>query len=140
MLLTKTKLERAQKRASSTASDDTEKEIRVKRPALASCVLFCERVSPTTALREEMTMKVNDRLNECARNLSDMKTTSESTDTVIFKLADLVPLYKQRPQQLGVESPYVNSTSLKEQLLSRIPELEAHKFRTRSTDCIQKGR
>ena len=57
----------------------------------------------------------------------DMKTTSEGMVTVIFKLADLVPLYKQRPQQLGVESPYMNSTRLKEQLISRIPELEAHK-------------
>lgn len=197
LLFNNTKLERAQKRASSTAADDTEEEIRVKRPrtpqpSQAVCFI-CERGSPTTALREAMTMKVNDRLNECAKNLSDekllaklsagdavaqefkyhpaclvglynrerallntlkydqnpessanqnlypfafselviyimdMKTASDGTDTVIFKLADLVSLYKQRLQQLGVESPYVNSTRLKEQLLSRIPELEAHK-------------
>ena len=152
-----TKLERA----SSTAADDTEDEIRVNRPRTPqpspAVGFICERVSPTTALREAMTMKVNDRLNECAGELSDekliaklragdavaqefkyhpaclvgmynreqalfntlkydqnpessvnhnlypsafsefaiymdMKTTSEGTDTVKFKLADLVPL------------------------------------------------
>ena len=57
----------------------------------------------------------------------DMKTTSDGTDPIIFKLADLVSLYKQRLQQHGVESPSVNSTRLKEQLLSSIPELEEHK-------------
>ena len=57
----------------------------------------------------------------------DIKATSDGTDPVIFKLADLASLYKQRLQQLGVESPYVNSTRLKEQLLSSIPELEEHK-------------
>ena len=56
-----------------------------------------------------------------------MKTTSDGRDPVIFKLADLASLYKRRLQQLGVESPYVNSTRLKEQLLSSILELEEHK-------------
>ena len=65
MLLNNTKLERVKKGASSTAADDTKEEIRVKS--------VCERESPTTALREVMTRKVNDRLNECARNLSDEK-------------------------------------------------------------------
>ena len=36
-------------------------------------------------------------------------------------------LYQQRLEQLGVNSPAVNSTRLKEQLLKEIPELEAHK-------------
>ena len=56
-----------------------------------------------------------------------MKTTSDGTYAVIFKLADLDFLYKQRLQQLGVESPNVNSTRLKEQLLSSILEREEHK-------------
>lgn len=59
--------------------------------------------------------------------ITDMKTTSDGTYAVIFKLADLDFLYKQRLQQLGVESPNVNSTRLKEQLLSSILEREEHK-------------
>ena len=59
--------------------------------------------------------------------IMDSKVTGTETAPVIFRLADLASLYKRRLQQLGVESPEVNSTRLKEQLLSRIPELEAHK-------------
>ena len=39
----------------------------------------------------------------------------------------MVNLYQQRLKQLGVDDPNVNSTRLKDQLLSEIPELEAHK-------------
>ena len=39
----------------------------------------------------------------------------------------MTKLYKQRLEQLGVNSPTVNSTRLKEQLLEEIPELQAHK-------------
>ena len=46
-----------------------------------------------------------------------MKAASEGKDPVIFKLADLASLYKQRLEQLGVKSPDVNSTRLKEQVL-----------------------
>ena len=56
-----------------------------------------------------------------------MQTSTEGTDPVIFKLTDLVSLYKERLQQLGVESPCVHPTRLKEQLLSSIPELEEYK-------------
>ena len=59
--------------------------------------------------------------------IMDSMVTGTETTPVIFRLADLASLYKRRLQQLGVESPEVNSTRLKEQLLSRIPELEAHK-------------
>jgi len=167
LLFNNTKLESSQKRESSTATVDTE-EIHVKRPrtpqpSQAVCFI-CEDESQTTALREAMTMKVNDTLNECARKLSDekllaklsaedtvaqefkyyfaclvgmcnrkeahlnalkyeqnpkssasqnlysfafselviyitaMMTTREETDPVIFKLADLVSLFKQRLQ------------------------------------------
>ena len=74
-------MERAQKKTSSIA-DDTEEEIRVQEepsPALPSCVLICECVSPITTLREEMTMKVNARCNECARNLSNEKILAKLT-------------------------------------------------------------
>lgn len=34
--------------------------------------------------------------------------------------------YKQRLEQLGVESPHVHATRLKDQLLCHIPQLQAH--------------
>ena len=40
--------------------------------------------------------------------------------------ADLTTLYKQRLEQLGVESPQVHATRLKDQRLCHIPELQAH--------------
>lgn len=58
--------------------------------------------------------------------IMDMKVANEETNPIVFRLADLVSLYKERLQQLGVLSPEVNSTRLKEQILSRIPELESY--------------
>ena len=139
-----------------------------------------------------MTMELNKRLNECARNLNDGKLLARLTgggivtqelkyhrscltalynrvrahpvtvakerkeqsrekeiyplvfsellayivetklstdDPVVFKLAGLVSLYKQRLEQFGIGSsksdPY--PTRLKEKLLAEISELEAHK-------------
>ena len=56
--------------------------------------------------------------------------TKLSTDGhVVFKLADLVSLYKQRLQQFGIGSSDsdIYLTRLKDKLLAEIPELEAHK-------------
>ena len=46
---------------------------------------------------------------------------------MVFRLADLVSLYQQRLQQLGVKDHNVNSTRLKDKLLGEIPDLEAYK-------------
>ena len=59
--------------------------------------------------------------------IMDSKITNTDAAPVVFRLADLASLYKLRLEQLGVDSPCVHSTRLKEQLLARIPELEAHK-------------
>ena len=59
--------------------------------------------------------------------IMDGKVTNTEAAPVVFRLADLASLYKLRLQQLGVDSPDVHSTRLKEQLLARIPELETHK-------------
>ena len=59
--------------------------------------------------------------------IMDSKVTNTETAPVVFQLAELVSLYKRRLEQLGVNSPNIHSTHLKEQLLARIPELEAHK-------------
>jgi len=43
-----------------------------------------------------------------------MKNASDSRDPLIFKLVDLTMLYKKRLEQLGVESPDVHPTRLKD--------------------------
>ncbi|CAE1247301.1 unnamed protein product [Acanthosepion pharaonis] len=59
--------------------------------------------------------------------IMDSKVTNTEAAPVVFRLADLVSPYKLHLEQLGVDSPNVHSTRLKEQLLARIPEPEAHK-------------
>jgi len=56
-----------------------------------------------------------------------VETTRSGEGPAVFRLADIVHLYAQRLEQLGVDAPAVNPTRLKEKLLSEIPELEAHK-------------
>ena len=45
----------------------------------------------------------------------------------VFKLSDLVRLYRERLVQLGVSSPCVHSTRLKDRILASFPELQAFK-------------
>jgi hypothetical protein len=52
-----------------------------------------------------------------------VETKTSSDNPVVFRLADLVSLNKQRLEQLGMKTPDVNSTRLKEKLLAEIPEL-----------------
>ena len=56
-----------------------------------------------------------------------IETKTNTDGPLVFRLADLVALYQQRLQQLGVDDPNVNSTRLKDKLSSEIPVLEAHK-------------
>ena len=106
-----TKLERAQKRAS-TAAEDTEdtKGIHVKRlrrsqQSKALCFI-CEDESATSPLRDAMTMKLNERVNECARNLSDEKLLAKliAGDVVAqefkYHSACLVGLYNRERDHL----------------------------------------
>ena len=58
-----------------------------------------------------------------------VETNTNSDGPVVFKLAYLVNLDKQRLEQLEMHTSasYVHSTRLKEKLLSDIPALEAHR-------------
>ncbi|KAK2139628.1 hypothetical protein LSH36_1686g00003 [Paralvinella palmiformis] len=56
--------------------------------------------------------------------ITDTRAATEGTDPVIFRLAYLATMYKQRLEQLGVDTPDVNSTRLKEQLLSLLQSLK----------------
>lgn len=55
------------------------------------------------------------------------ETSLSSDGPSAFCLTDMCNLYQQRLDQLGVHSPTVNFTILKEKLLAEIPELTAHK-------------
>ena len=54
----------------------------------------------------------------------EAKTSAEGP--VVFKLADLTRVYRERLNQFGIQHD-VHSTRLKERILEEIPELEAHK-------------
>ena len=195
LMFNSTKLERARKRMSSADSSSEERSSKIQRtkidPKQLVCFL-CEKEAQVSELRQAMTMQLNHRLNECARNLNngrllailsggdvvaqelkyhpaclaglynqerahlktleheegnerspsreayplafsefatyitETKTSSADISPSIFKLEDLASLYKQRLEQLGVVSPDVNSTRVKETLLREMPELEAH--------------
>ncbi|KAJ8046458.1 hypothetical protein HOLleu_05132 [Holothuria leucospilota] len=56
-----------------------------------------------------------------------VESKSNSGGPTVFRLAELVNLYRQRLEQLGVDAPDVNSTRLKDKLLAELPELQAHK-------------
>jgi len=192
--LNSTKLQRAEKRAATTDTvSDDKKRLKKQRTGLYSkesrCFL-CEKDAPESDLRQAMTMKLNERLNQCAKTLNDgrllsilsagdvvaqelkyhpaclvtlynrershlcaqenvtskeeqeqkegcaiafselvtyiIDTTNSRAGPCTFRLAVLVLLYKERLDQLGIGSQVVNSTWLKDQLLSHLPELEAY--------------
>lgn len=194
VMFNNTKLERARKRKAAAQSTESgegrSKQRRTSREGRESECFICEKEEPATEMRKAMTMKLNERVHDCARNLNDgrllavlsggdvvaqelkyhsscltglynrerdhlrniekqkqchdiepqpyplafselvtyiMETKSNSEGPSIFRLADLVSLYKQRLQQLGLEAPDVNSTRLKDKLLAEIPELESQR-------------
>ena len=63
---------------------------------------------------------------------SYMEEARESTQVSVFKLADLVKMYQDRQQDFGITTK-VNSTRLKQRLLSHFMDLEA---RTQGRDIL----
>ncbi len=67
------KLERATKRAAGIQNDPVgHSKMRRTSIEVQQCFL-CEKMEPTSELRQAMTMQLNQRLNECAPNLNDGK-------------------------------------------------------------------
>ena len=54
------------------------------------------------------------------------ETQRNSTESVVFRLADLVSMYQERLSQLALKSLPVHTTRLKEKLLNKIHGLKAH--------------
>ncbi|CAC5417752.1 unnamed protein product [Mytilus coruscus] len=54
------------------------------------------------------------------------ETQRNSEESMVFRLADLANLYEERLTQLSSSSAQVHSTRLKDELLQKMSELEAH--------------
>lgn len=65
-----------------------------------------------------------------------VESSLSSKGPVTFILIDICHLYEDCLKQLGVESPSVNSTRLKEKLLAEIPELEVHRSGEDGRDVV----
>ena len=197
LLFNNSKLQRAEKRSTpatdSVGDGSSGKKLprRMSDPKRIECFI-CEEESNLDDLRQASTMKLNERLNECAKTLNDgkllaklsagdvvalelkyhgvclaglynreraylhaeelrkaehsetgkreaypiafselvtyiteTKAASENSDPPIFRLGDLCMLYRQRLEQLGIKTPDIHATRLKEQLLLHIPQLQA---------------
>ena len=74
LMFSNSKLDHARKRAADIQNDPGEGHSKMHRTTLEvqQCFL-CEKMEPVSKLRQAMTMQLNDRLNECARNLNDGK-------------------------------------------------------------------
>ena len=72
LMFSNCKLERATKRAAEIQSDPGEGHAKIRRASIEVQLCFlCEKMEPTSELRQAMTMQLNERLNECARNHSE---------------------------------------------------------------------
>ena len=65
--------------------------------------------------------------SELVTYITETTVPCESSNPPIFRLCDLCLLYRERLEQLVIESPAVHATRLKDQLLVHIPELQAHR-------------
>ena len=66
--------------------------------------------------------------SELLAYIYESNASSEEEPTV-FRLADLVKMYSNRLFELGIETPVINSTRLKELILLHMPEVEAYNCR-----------
>lgn len=85
----------------------------------------------TRSLQDKQKMDTTDEVNHgiaLAELLSFIEETRiDEEHTPVFKLADLVKLYSNRLEQLGVEQDVrQHSTRLKNRILAHIPDLTAH--------------
>ncbi|CAC5380750.1 HPGD [Mytilus coruscus] len=89
--------------------------------------------------RERAKKRQTEAENSCTQEKNMMKETAlaelvtyffetrrNSEESVVFRLADLAYLYEERLTQLGSSSAQVHSTRLRDKLLQKMPELEAH--------------
>lgn len=64
--------------------------------------------------------------SELVAYITETKAMSSEGSATVFQLSELAKLYKRRLEQLGIEDPEINTTRLKEKLMTQLPELEAY--------------
>jgi len=74
------------------------------------------------AQKQEKAEETPMAFSELVTYITDTKNASEGSDPPVFRLGDLCCLYKERLEQLGIKSPNMHATRLKEecQLFSRL--------------------
>ena len=104
------KLERATKRAAEIQSDPGEGHAKMGASIEVQLCFLCEKMEPTSELRQAMTMQLNQRLNECARNLNDGKLLAllSGGDVVALELkyhsSCLAALYNRERAHIAAEN------------------------------------
>ena len=119
--------------------------VKCEEPALeAQCASDarrrCEKESPTSELRQAMTMQLGKRLNECARNLNDGKFLARLSggDVVAQELRNnyscLTALYnKERAYFLTIENQEGQTSQEKEAYPLVFTELHAYTVETQTS-------
>lgn len=97
----------------------------------ACLVTLYSRERSYLCAQENLTIEEQEQKDGCAIAFSELvtyivETTNSWAGPCTFRLADLVLMHKERLHQLGIESQFVNSTMLKDQLLTHLSELEAY--------------
>ena len=103
-------------------------EAKYHAPCLAMLYKRAKAVRYTDDDEEEILLKPEGIvLAELVAYIKESRICS-TTELPVFKLADLASKYESRLQQLGCSaSTRINSTRLKERILSQIPDIEAYK-------------
>ena len=106
LMLNNTKLERARKRRAERVQPE-ECQTKLRQTILEKTVCFiCDKEASSSELRQVMTMNLNKRLNECARNLNDGKLLARLSvgDAIAqelkYHLECLTDLYKRERSHL----------------------------------------
>ena len=135
------KLERATKRAAEIQNDPGEGHSKMRRTSMEvqRCFL-CEKIQPKSKLRQAMTMQLNERLNECARNLNDGKLLAvlSGGDVVALELkyhySCLTALYhRERAHIAAKNKEKVQSSQEKEVFPLVFSELLTYVIETRNS-------
>ncbi len=104
------KLERATKRAAGIQNDPVGHSKMQRTSIEVQQRFFCEKMEPTSELRQAMTMQLNQRLNECAPNLNDGKLLAllSGGDVVALELkyhySCLTALYHRERAHIAAEN------------------------------------
>ena len=138
------KLQCATKRAAEIQNDTGEGHSKMRRTSMeVQWCFFCDNIQPKSKLRQAMTMQLNERLNECARNLNDGKLLAvlSGGDVVALELeyhySCLTALYhKERAHIAAKNQEKVQSFQEKDAFPLVFSELLTYVIETRNSSDV----